>query len=168
MLIMPTLLPPCLAGRQEGSKVGMINIVLIFNKHVIFLQRLLGLPWCRYQRWSSYWQVDVTNNLVGLCGHSCWIFLCESPEEWLRCIAEKCVMNQLPKSLLRGVRRRATVPWSKMGVLHPIHCICFRSVQSLDVPFFISMGDWEGYSTYALIRKNEYYMRRNLIQVYYC
>ena len=34
--------------------------------------------------------------------------------------------------------------------------------------FFILMGDWGGgYSTYAFIRKNDYYMRRNLIQIYY-
>ena len=31
-------------GIQAGRKTGIINIVLIFNKHVIFLQRLLGLP----------------------------------------------------------------------------------------------------------------------------
>ena len=40
-------------------------------------------------------------------------------------------------------------------------------IQALAVPFFIMMGDWGMYSTYALIRKNEYYMRRNLIQDYY-
>ena len=40
-------------------------------------------------------------------------------------------------------------------------------VQVLDVPFLILTGDWGGYSTYALIRKIEYYMRRNLIQNYY-
>ena len=40
-------------------------------------------------------------------------------------------------------------------------------VQALDVPFSILTGDWGVYSTYALIGKNEYYMRRNLIQVYY-
>ena len=59
------------------------------------------------------------------------------------------------------------MPWSQMRVLHPIHRIRFRSIQALDVPFLILMGDWGGYSTYALIRKNEYYMRRNLIQIYY-
>ena len=40
-------------------------------------------------------------------------------------------------------------------------------VQALDVPFLIVLDDWGGYSTYALIRKNEYYMRRNLIQISY-
>ena len=40
-------------------------------------------------------------------------------------------------------------------------------VQALDVPFLILIGDWGVYSTYAFIRKNEYYVRRNLIQVYY-
>ena len=40
-------------------------------------------------------------------------------------------------------------------------------VQALDVPFSILMVDWGVYSTYALVRNNEYYMRRNLIQVYY-
>ena len=53
------------------------------------------------------------------------------------------------------------------GVLLPIHRIRFRFVQALDLLFLILMGDWGGYSTYALIRKNEYYMRRNLIQIYY-
>ena len=59
------------------------------------------------------------------------------------------------------------MPWSTMGVLHPIDCIRFRYVQALDVPFLIVWDDWGGYSTYALIRKNEYYMRRNLIQISY-
>ena len=40
-------------------------------------------------------------------------------------------------------------------------------VQALDVPFSILMSNWEVYSNYAHIRKNEHYMRRNLIQVYY-
>ena len=40
-------------------------------------------------------------------------------------------------------------------------------VQALDVPFLILTGDWAVYYTYAFIRKNEYYMCRNLIQVYY-
>ena len=83
------------------------------------------------------------------------------------CMAEKGVMNQLPKSILMGFRRRATIPWLQMRVLRPIHRIRFRSIQALDVPFLILTGDWGVYSTYALIRKNEYYMRRNLIQVYY-
>ena len=59
------------------------------------------------------------------------------------------------------------MPWSQMGVLHSIHRIRFRSVQALDVPFLILTGDWGGYSTYTLIGKNEYYIRRNLIQIYY-
>ena len=59
------------------------------------------------------------------------------------------------------------MPWLQMGVLHPIHRVRFRSVQSLDLPFLILMCDYGVYSTYALIGKNEYYMRRNLIQVYY-
>ena len=77
------------------------------------------------------------------------------------------VMNQLPKSLRRGFGRRATVTWLQMRVLHPIHRVRFRSIQALDVPFLILTGDWGVYSTYALIGKNEYYVRRNLIQVYY-
>ena len=59
------------------------------------------------------------------------------------------------------------MPWSQMGVLHPIRRIRFPTVQALDVPFLILTGDWGVYSTYALIINNEYYMRRNLIQVYY-
>ena len=91
----------------------------------------------------------------------------EAPGERFGCIAEEDVMNQLPKSLSRGFRRRATVPWSQMRVLHPIHRIRFRSIQALDVPFLILTGDWGVYSTYALIRNNEYYIRRNWIQIYY-
>ena len=34
-------------------------------------------------------------------------------------------------------------------------------VQALDVPFLILTGNWGVYSTYALIRNNEYYIRRN-------
>ena len=37
-------LPGRQADREAGMKAGIINIVLIFNKHEIFLQRLLGLP----------------------------------------------------------------------------------------------------------------------------
>ena len=88
------------------------------------------------------YHVNMTANLVGLCGHSSSIFCCEAPEKRLGCIVEKGVMNKTPKSLLRSFSRRDTVPWSQMGVLLPIDRIRFRAVQALDVPFLILMGDW--------------------------
>ena len=84
----------------------------------------------------------MTANLEGLCGHSSSIFCCEAPEKRLGCIAEKGVMNQVPKLLLGSFIRRDTVPSSQMGVLLQIDRIRFQSVQALDVPFLILIGNW--------------------------
>ena len=49
------------------------------------------------------------------------------------CIVEKDVMNPIPKSILRSLGRRDTVPWLQMGVLLPIHRGCSYSSNCSEV-----------------------------------